>query len=314
MVKDLSKHRTRLVQRVSSKTFYKKLISRLFIYILLICLSFTILYPFIAKLAISFMSETDAIDPMVQFLPRDPTLDNFKMVIKETKWFSALLNTTVLSLISGLLQVFVSALVGYGLAKFPFRGNKVIFCIVVFTMIIPPMATRTATYLNFAYFDLYGLIPSIRMLDSMVPVIYMSATGLALKNGLYIFIMRQYFKSVPNELLEAAEVDGAGVFRTYFRIVMPMAANMMLTIFLLSFAWQWTDVFYSPLFFPQFNVLANTVSKVTVITASGVGAGSNLASILVNTATVMLIVPLLLLYLVAQRYFIQGIERSGLVG
>ena len=109
-------------------------------------------------------------------------------------------------------------------------------------------------------------------------------------------------------------MTGSMVLAVLAGIVMPMAANMMLTIFLLSFAWQWTDVFYSPLFFPQFNVLANTVSKVTVITSSGVGAGSNLASILVNTATIMLIVPLLLLYLVAQRYFMQGIERSGLVG
>ena len=283
-------------------------------YILLISLSFAILFPFIAKFSISLMTTQDLNDPMVRFIPHQFTLDNYIFVYENTSWLLALVQTVVLSLICAGLQVFVSCFIGYGLANFKFRGNKIIFGIILFTMILPPVATRTATYIHFTFFDLYGLIPPLRMVDSMWPMIYLSATGLALKNGLYIFVFRQYFARVPHELSEAAEVDGAGVFRTYFRIILPLASSMMLTVFLLAFAWQWNDSFYSPLFFPKFKVLSNTIFVVSQLGLSGIYAGSQLSSVMINTALIMLIVPLLLLYLFAQRYFIQGIERSGLVG
>ena len=125
--------------------------------------------------------------------------------------------------------------------------------------------------------------------------------------------MRQFFRGVPDEVLEAAEVDGAGCIHTYFRIVMPMAVPMLSIIFVLSFAWQWTDGYYSSLLFQEFDMLPNIINSVAQIGGEGF-AGSKYSSVLVNTASVLVLAPLILFYLFAQKLNVQSIERTGLVG
>ena len=235
-----------------------------------------------------------------------------------TDYFGALFNTAWISTLYALLQVLCCALVGYGLAKFRFRGKGVLFALVIFTMIIPPQATVNALYMNFRYFNplgIFGLFSKQlpNLVDSPYPMILLSSCGLALKNGLYIVLMRQFYKGVPDEMIEAAEVDGAGAVRTFVRIIFPMTTPMLVTIFLLAFSWQWTDVYYSGLLFQDFNVLSNIVMRVGQIGGEGY-QGSKMSSVLINTASIMVITPLLILYLFAQKKLIQGIERTGLVG
>ena len=147
-----------------------------------------------------------------------------------------------------------------------------------------------------------------------MPSTILSATALGLKNGLYIFVFRQFFKGVPQELNEAAWVDGCNPIRAFFEIMIPLSKSMLISVFLLSFAWQWTDTFYSGLFNRSMTVLPMILNKVTAIATESISNGTMMSSVMQNTAVVMIILPIFIFYLIFQRKLIQGIERSGIVG
>lgn len=303
------------------KKYLKGFISGLIRYTLLVGLVFIIIYPLIVKLSSVFMSYQDLFDRTVVLIPRSPTLDNLIKVLNFSNYYKALFNTAWISIMCAVLQSFICALIGYGFAKFNFKGKKIVFSLVIFTMLIPPQTFSIPLYFKFKSFDILGILNTILghgipMLDTVTPMLILSLTGLAFKNGLYIFMLRQFFRGVPDELSEAATVDGAGPYLTYFRIILPLAVPMMLTVFLLSFSWQWTDSFYSSLFFRQMAVLSNVVQRVNfTIGISNLDLGATKeAGVYTNTSVFLVITPLIVIYLIAQRKFVQGIENSGIVG
>ena len=132
-------------------------------------------------------------------------------------------------------------------------------------------------------------------------------------------MMRQFFKGVPDELEESAYVDGSGTFRTFFSIIIPLSVPMMITIFLFSFSWQWTDNFYTKIFFmidlDKMYLMPDLLSKIPPSLTYENFAGKTLyENVVRNTAAIMIIFPLVIMYLFCQKYLVQGIERSGLVG
>ena len=154
------------------------------------------------------------------------------------------------------------------------------------------------------------------LLNSFWPFAILSLTGLAFKNGLFIYLMRQYFNGVPDELEEAAYVDGAGVIKTFVRIILPMSGTMMVTIFMFAFSWQWSDTFYTNLFFTNsknFILLPNIVKIPPSLDTDYV---SQLAyeTAIRNTCGILILLPLVIIYLFAQRTLIEGVERSGITG
>jgi multiple sugar transport system permease protein len=339
----------RLKLRIFSGYFLTQVVWLIFRLVLLVGVAYIILYPFITKIAGSFMSAQDFTDVTVKLISKYPTWDQYRVVINENRYFEAFFNTLTLSLLCALIQMTVCAFVGYGFAKFKFKGNNILFLCVVFTMIVPHETLQLAMFMKFRYFDIlnilgisssiaqnavaneYGIVTSaalgdlpalmqdgfINLLDSYWPLGILSIGGLAFKNGLYIFMMRQFFKGVPDELEEAAYVDGSGVFKTYVRIILPLSVPMMITVFLFSFAWQWTDTFYTNLFFNE-NVtwlLPNIISVPKGLGVDPTFSAYNLyKSAVTNTCGLLIILPLIILYCFAQRYLIQGIERSGIVG
>lgn len=309
--------------RVSKPVFFshrmKKSAVGLFRLLFLVGISFVIVQPFIVRILGSLMSVNDVYDSMVQYVPRELKWENYLTVIKGTDYLTAVRNTAILSFACAFLQIMVCTFIGYGLAKFPFRGRGVVFALVLFSMILPPQTFSISLYLNMRFFDPFFILsafrlPELNIVDGPWSLILLSVTGFAFKNGLYILLMRQLFKGVPEEIREAAEVDGAGQMRIYFKIMFPTARNMMLTIFLLSFSWQWTDIFYSSLFFSNFKVLPNILDSLSNIKIEGLTAFGNFEKVLVNTAGVLVILPLLILFLFTQKKLVQGIEHSGLVG
>lgn len=301
-------------------------------FILMLGVSYVILYPFFARIASSFMTKEDIIDSTVSLIPKHFTLDIYRYLIIENHYLEALLNTILLSLACALIQMFISCLIGYGLAKFKFKGNKIIMMMVVLTMIIPHGTLKISLLQHFTNFDLLTVIgmgysgpielifgEPLRLGNTYWPLIILSVCGLAFKNGLYIYLMRQFFKGVPDELEESAYVDGAGTLRTFLQIILPLSVPMMITIFLFAFSWQWTDEFYTTLFF-----YGTAKTKIylmpdiyTVIPPSleTTYVGKDLYyNAIQNTAGMMIIMPLVILYLFCQKYLVQGIERSGLVG
>lgn len=314
--------RQRFVMKVFSFEFLKNVVVKFFMYVFLVGISYIILYPFITKISASFMSNSDFTDVTVKLIPKYPTLDTYKFVIIENDYFEALLNTTLLAVSTAVLQTLVTAVIGYGFAKFKFRGKSLIFGLVILSMVIPHKTLQLSMFTFFRYFDIYGIIElltgnTIKLIDTVFPLLILSIFGLAFKNGLYIFIFRQFYKGVPDELEEAAYVDGSGIFKTYFRIILPLTIPMMTTIFMFAFSWQWTDKYYNNLFFisgdaPHF---LPAIVKVPDSLSSIASSSSPLQeSAVLNTCGILVILPLFIIFLFAQKAFVQGIERSGIVG
>ena len=317
--------RTPFWQRFRAKfltfTFLKKVAWAIFRYVLLIGISYVVLYPFIAKVAGSFMSKEDFLDVTVRLIPRYPTLDTYKAIITENKYWLAFINTFILSFLCAVVQMATTMIIGYGFAKFKFRGNALLFYCVIFTMVVPHQALRLALFQKFRYFDLYGIIKlltgkTINLINTYWPLAILSFGGLAFKNGLYIFLMRQFFRGVPDELEEAAYVDGSGVFKTFIRIIVPLSMPMMATVFLFAFSWQWTDNFYSTMFFTRTGsyLMPNILTIPSSLDVTGFEAAGVYSSAIINTAALLIILPLLVLYVFGQKFLVQGIERSGIVG
>lgn len=311
--------RTPLKERFT-KTNVLKVLAKIFVYLLLIEISFIIIYPLFTKLSASFMSEEDMYDRTVTFIARHPTVENFVTVFEESSFLEALGNTFLVALLSAILQTAICSITGFGLAKLKSKLGKVVMGIVVLSILIPNQVILIPLYLKFRFFDIFGIyklitgVQGIKMMNTLWPIVILSITGYGFKNGLYIFIMRQFYKGVPEELEEAAAIDGYGTFATFFSIILPMAVPTMITIFMFAFSWQWTDTFYSGIFFSNLKVLANTIFTMSSAASGAASMGAYSASMLLHTGVLMAILPLIIIYIIAQRWIIGGIERSGLVG
>lgn len=312
----------RLKQRFLSLNFLGKFIWALLRYVLLVGISFIIIYPFITKISASFMSPSDFTDTTVKLIPRNPSLDQWVFIIKENKYWQALFNTARISVLCGVIQTLICAIIGYGFAKFKFKGRGILFIAVIITMLIPHDTLLLSMFMKFRYFDFFGIInaifgQSLNLINTEWPLYVLSLTGLAFKNGLYIFIFRQFYKGIPDELEEAAYIDGTGVFETFFRIILPLSVPMMTTVFMFSFSWQWTDTFYtaSPFFTASSEpLLTNIVNKIPPSLRMDYAATTLWESAITNTSGLLVILPLFIIFLFAQRSFVEGIERSGIVG
>lgn len=293
-----------LKQRYFNVQFLTSLLWRTIRQVILIGLCFLIVYPLFVKFVTAFASESDLLDPTVKFFPRHPGLSMIRQVATSLHYGKTLLNTTILSLLVGVCQLVVAALSGYGFARFKLRGSSLLFALTMMTLMVPQQVILTPLFLRFKNF--FG----INLLNTFLPFIIISVTGLGLKSGLYIYMLRQLFRGLPKELEESAFIDGAGTLRTFVSIVLPNAVPMMVTVFLFSFTWQWTENVYTPLFLPQTDVFSRLMPMVASITRDG----PELYSALTNTASLLVILPILALFLLLQRHFVESMERSGLVG
>ncbi len=309
------------------KKFLRKfyiLIFKILRAITVIGICFIIVFPTIQKLSLAIMVENDVYDPTVMYVPKTFTLINFSKAAEYMKFGEAFINSLFFSTVNALLQTISAIMVGYGLARFPFKGRNILFFIVIMTLIIPPQTLMLPLYLQFKSFDFFGLLTlfgmeGIRLLDSSIPFMILSATSVGLKSGLFIFLTRQQFKGMPKELDEAASIDGAGTFCVFSRIMLPSALPTAVTIFLFSFVWQWNDTFYSSMFLLNKKILSTSLQGLihTVIAASNDPSGGFsrvMAEQINNAGVILFIVPLIILFLFAQKQFVQSIERSGLVG
>lgn len=270
---------------------------------LLIGLCYVILYPFFTKAINAFKTYDDLIDPTVRFLPKHLTAEYVQRALQKMQYPKALLNTVLLSTMVGAVQTIVCAVVGYGFAKFRFKGNGALFFFVILMLVVPPQTILVPLFTKFRFF-----LGSINLIDTPLPMLIMGLTCTGFKNGLYVFLFRQFFRNVPTELNEAASLDGYGPYRTFLHIMIPTAVPMLTTVFLLSFSWQWTDTLYNSLFFKNTPLLANTVSAVAA------GELRAVAGNLTNAAALLAVLPLALVYIFAQKAFVGSIDRAGLVG
>lgn len=292
----------------------------LFRLLLFSVLAFVVLYPILTDVSSAFMSVEDVYDMSVRYLPKHFTLKNVRLVWERMNLNEALPNSVFIVLSVSLLQTFVSTWVGYGLAKFRFFLSKPLLLIAVLGMLIPTDLLLVPLYSIFSNFDPLGLCTlfqgeTVSLINTPWSLILLAVTGTGFRCGLYILLMYQYFRGMPAELEEAAYIDGAGPIRTFFAVMLPSAKAMMLTVALFCCVWTWLDTNFTPVLLPDYPTIAGNFSTIQLIKdASGTSFGKAQLNLLVSAGSVILILPMLLLYVFTQRYFVQSVERSGLVG
>lgn len=292
--------------------------------VLLFGMCFLILQPILNKISISFMAESDLYNPTIITIPEHFTLANYELASGFMNYWKTLLHTLGISVSIAILQICVCMLVGYGFARFEFPFKKFWFACVIFMIVIPPQVISTSLHLHFKFFDVLGIIKlvkgdTINLRGSVLPYYMMSLGCMGLKNGLYIFMLRQFFRTIPKELEEAAYVDGCGTLKTFLRIMVPDAKPMITSCFLFAFVWQWTDSFYSNLFLGKISLLSIELGRIAerldhyLVYDLGLGGASvGYTQCIVATGTLMVITPLILLYLVAQRGFVESLSNTGI--
>ena len=295
-------------------------------FILLFGLCFLIIQPILNKISISFMTEGDLYDPVVINIPAHFTTENYQLAAKIMNYKLALKNSFITSFTIALLQVVVCTLVGYGFARYDFPFKKFWFGCVLLMIIIPPQVVSTSLYLHFKFFDIFGLIKlitgsEINLRGSALPYYMLSAGCMGLKNGLYIYLIRQFFRNIPKELEEAAYVDGCGTLKTFVIIMLPDAKPILTSCFLFAFVWQWTDGFYSRMFLGNMKLVSTSISTIVdslsdyIMKSLGLQTGTvstAYANCILATGTLMIIMPLIILYLFAQRGFVESLSQTGI--
>lgn len=305
--------------KIQRKFKLSKFCYSLFRGILVIGIGFIIIYPLLMKLSAAFMHPVDMRDVTVNWVPRHFTLMNFRVALEEMDYMVSFVNTFLLSAGLSLLELFICTIVGYGFARFKFRGSNFLFAMVILTLLIPPQMIMLPVFLNFRFFTMFGLLenPGINLIGSPVPLILLAATGMAARNGLFIYVARQIFRGMPKDLEEAAYIDGAGSLMTFFKIMLPNATAGALVIFVFAFVWRWNDLFYVDLLLRgRRDLLALSLRWMNdlVVRLEGPAIAGTYVPLVNAAAMLLYIAPLLIFYAFLQKYFIESIERTGIVG
>lgn len=293
--------------------------------IMMFGLCFLILQPLLNKISVSFMTQGDLYNPVVISIPLHFTTENYLLAAQLMNYGKSLLNSFVISLTIAILQVAMSTLVGYGFARFKFPLKRFWFACVMVVILIPPQVISTSLHLHFRFFDFLGIFKAltgstINLRSSVLPYYMMCAGCMGLKNGLYIYMIRQFFRNIPKELEEAAYVDGCGTLKTFIRIMLPDAKPILTSCFLFAFVWEWTDGFYSSMFLGNISLLSVTLSKladnltgyIMQLLNTSTTVSVAYSNCIVSTGTLMIIVPLIILYLFAQKGFVESLSSSGI--
>lgn len=308
-------------QRKSLGNDIKKVLLAILKAAILIGVGYVILSPVIGMLVNSFSSDSDALDPMVFVLPKSPTLERYALAALRMEYLPTIARDLIYTLTLTLLQLLVCSMVGYGFARFDFPLKKLLFGCVVVMIIIPSHTIMLPLYLSFREFDPLGLVSlitggSINLMGTVVPMYIMTLLGCGVRSGLYIYIFNQFFRGLPKEIEEAALVDGAGVWYTYFRIMLRNAMPAVITVAVFSIVWQFNDTFYAKLFLISDDVVIS--KKISAL--QGVIANQDkilsvtIQELYLDAGIILVLLPIVLIYLFLQKYFIEGVERSGIVG
>jgi multiple sugar transport system permease protein len=302
----------KLKQVVLGQNVKDGLIAKLFILALLTVIAFLYVKPILYMISTSLKSVADMIDPVVGLIPRELNLNNYKDAWKGLSYPEGFVDTMTIALFGSVFQVFTCALTGYALARLRFPGKNLFFFLILLAFLIPPQLTIVPLYM--IYSELGWINTPFVFL---IPALF----GQGLRGALFIIIFRQFFLSQPKALEEAAKIDGASVFRLFFRIMMPLAGGACLVVFLFSFVWYWNMSYEAALFLSKdFTPLSLRLSSMQMELLGNkainfsAGLGQDPISEGPKMAGAFLIIfPPLIVYLIAQRWFTEGIERTGLV-
>lgn len=296
-----AKNRSRLA---TAKKYSGKYIINIVIYILLIEFAFVFLYPFIYMILNSLKYDYEVVDATKQWIITEVNWNNYVQAFKKLDYFASLRNTLIIVLTSTLGHIISCALTGYGLARFKFKGANLIFVLSLLSLMVPP---------SLMIIPLYGQYSSFGMMGTMWPIILPSFLGFGLKGGLYIFLFRQFFKSLPISYEEAAKIEGCSLLKVFTNIMLPLSRTTILVVFILSCVWHWNDSFEPSTYLTgSLAILTQKIGDVASSTPSVVSATGATINMAALAACMLVILPLIIIYFIFQKQFMEGIESTGL--
>lgn len=287
------------------------LIFNVLLYMLLIAIGFVYLYPLLFMFVTSMKSPEDLLNPMVQWIPTQLYTGNYEKAFRVLDYPNTLVSSIIISLIPSILQAAVCSLVGYGLARYRFPGKNLIFVLILATFIIPAQNTVIPQMLTYREFGLLGNIYAI-----ILPAIM----GQGYKSAIFILIFYQTFLSLPKVLEEAARLDGATDLEIFLRIALPAAAPSFIISVIFSTVWYWNETYLTVIFLEGgIQSLPMQLAKFTqayenLYPPGTVNIFDRLNEAVKLSGTFLNILPLLLMYFVLQKWFVESIERTGVTG
>lgn len=295
--------------------WYGHIAVQVVIYFILICIGFVYLEPIFEIVAKTFMSADDIVDPSTTWIPKQLSLENLKIAADVLKLESTLVSTILFAGVMALMQTFVSALTGFALSRYNFKGKGIWFVMLVLTFIIPVPVLMIPRLMMFVMGqDATG----IQLVGTAIPQGAMALLGQGVYSAVLILIFYTSFNMIPKVLDEAAEIDGASVFKVFWFVVVRISASTILVVFLFAFVWNWNETYITGTLLrghiallPEKLSLFNSEFESLV---SSAGSAFKLNEAYKMAATLLSISPLLIMYAFVQRKFIEGIENTGITG
>lgn len=298
-------------------------------YFFLLALSYVVLFQLIYMISYSVRPAVDEFNPSVVWIPSQFTMDNFDIAWTSLDYLNAGWNSVWIMLVSALIEVFTCAVVAYGFARFEFKEKNIIFFLVLITIMVPTQMLIIPMFLNYSHFDILSIGDGIRQLTAsfgwneglgidLRPMLLNTAAtfylpslfAVGIRSGLFIFIYRKFFEGLPRELEEAAYVDGAGPFRTFLSVILPSSGVVFLTVTIFSCIWHWNESYQTGMYLQGNPTLAVMLERFSD-SAKNNGGDTRMARM---AACLLFIAPMMMLYMVLQRKFVQSIDRVGIVG
>ncbi len=273
----------------------RKILTDIVLYTVLILISIFMILPFVWMLSTSFKLPQDIFGYPPRLITENPTLNNYTYIFQAKNLLRILFNTIIIALSFTLLSLFFTALGGYGFAKFEFPGKKILFALLLATMIIPGAVMMVPSFV---------IMRELGWVDKFWPLIVPGAA-----NAFGIFFFRQYISTINDELMDAARMDGASEFGIFWRIILPIIAPGMISLGLIFFMGSWNNYLGPLIYLKSPENWTITVAINALIGGAGLTYwGSQMAM------SVISLIPLLIIFLIFQRRFVEGITAGAVKG
>jgi len=281
-------------------TNWPDLLTKIFVYASVTIVGILFALPFVWTIGSSLKPVTEIFKFPPTLFPQEPRWANYTDIFRIAPFGRFIWNTAYITALAMIGQILSASAVAFGFSRFRFPGRDMLFFVVLSTMMLPWQVTIVPTFLMFRY---------LGWINTYFPLIVPSFFG---GGAFYIFLLRQFFLTIPRDLDEAAKIDGASSVRIFWNILLPLAKPAIATVAIFSFIEHWNE-FIGPL------IYLNTAEKFTVsiglryFTASAFESDEPREAILM-AASLIVALPPLILFFVAQKYFVQGIVTTGLKG
>ena len=281
------------------------------LYLLLIALGFVYLYPLLFMFVTSLKSPTDLLNPMVQWVPTEIYIGNYVKAWRVLNYPTTIVSSILVSVIPSLIQAAVCSVIGYGLARYRFKGKGLIFALIMATFIIPAQNTAIPQMLTFKSLGLLGNVFAI-----ILPALF----GQGYRSAIFILIFYQTFMSLPKVLEEAARLDGASDLKVFLSVGLPAAVPAFIVSIIFSTVWYWNESYLTLMFLEGgVQTLPMQLAKFTqayenLYPSGMVNIFERLNEAVKLAGTFLNILPLLVMYFVLQKWFVESVEMTGITG